>query len=183
VQIKQKYQYYLMPFLVILCFSFYNLPTYAETPKTSDNNRSQKNKLLSAYLVGFIKFIEYPEHHSIYNYCIAASEELVQLVIKGTARVNFERKVNVFAITPEYDLTKCQILFISDENISAYSKVSKLENVVTVSDSTNFIRDHNGVIQVNEKSGRYVFVLDIAKIERSIFKVSSKLVELAERVY
>lgn len=183
MHIKRKYQYYLLPLLVIFCLSLNIRSSSAYDFDDMHANTAHKNKVLSAYLVGFIKFIDFPKEQKIYNYCIGASQELADLITAASYHLVFDRVINAYTVTPESDLTKCQILYVSSERLPQYPDIDSLKNVVTVSDSYDFIKKNGGMIQVNEASGRFVFVLDIVKIEKSSFKVSSKLVELAEKVY
>jgi hypothetical protein len=166
----------------LLFSSFSASVSYAQ----SDNEVERKNKILVAYLIGFVKFIDFPEVKSNeYNFCISGSQKLADSVMAAARRSTPDKIVNSYVITNPEKFSGCNIIYFSknsDLNLKDYANADK-SKFISISDSNNFIKNSSGMIEIKESAGRYTFAIDVAKIEKQGFKVSSKLVELAEEVF
>ncbi len=131
------------------------------------------DKYKAAFLFSFVKYIENDTGHN--NICIVDDAELFSLIkSKPNAKI-------LSADSPE--LRNCALVYVdrqSSDKISSVLKNTAGQQVITVSDSANFI-NKGGIVEMFEDSGKLKFILNIKKATALKFKVNSKLVEIADK--
>lgn len=158
----------------------------SQTEAQTADDIDRKNKILAAYLIGFVKFIEFPTANSNeYNFCISGDQKLADSVNAAARRSVPDKTINAYIISSTEKTTNCKIIYFDKNSALSLNNFSAADKTkfISVSDVSNFIKNNSGMIEMKEASGRYNFAIDVEKIEKQGFKVSSKLVELAEVVY
>jgi hypothetical protein len=144
----------------------------------------------AAYLVNFLKFVEYPNESFAYSHAPIVigvvgddplGNALPQLVVGKTVQ---GRDLAIRMYHRGEDLRGAHILFISSsEKRLLPSILSSLRgsSVLTVADTPGFL-DAGGMIQFLNEDGRVHFAINVDATSRANLKMSSKLLSLAKLV-
>lgn len=145
-------------------------------------------QIKAAFLYNYIKFTKWPEstfknEKNPYVIGVLGSNPfgsyLEKLVLKKTVK---NRPIEIRCFKDQEGLRSCHVLFISS---SEYLKLPKFlkslagSDVLTVSDMTNFIA-RGGMIHLFVKEKKVKFAVNFKAIETQRFKISSKLLKLAD---
>lgn len=146
---------------------------------------TSESQLKAAYLVNFLKYVEWPGTRNVVNICLFGRDSLGpylaayegrQIAGRGELRI---RKVS----SPE-QLADCQELFIpetEEARISAVLRWVDRQSILTISDSENFTRD-GGAIALIRNDGRLQFDVNNDAINRGNLKASSQMLRLARQI-
>ena len=132
----------------------------------------------AAYLLNFLKFVEFPESAGPINICVAGRNPFGTLLddtIRGeriqgrpvSARVILEPEPN------------CHLIFVAREAAtSAYLRAARGSSTLTVGESPGFIAQ-GGIINFVRRGNDIRFEIDLAAADQAKLRISSRLLQLA----
>ena len=146
----------------------------------------QEYDLKSAFIYNFATFTNWPESSSsTLNVCIAAPERVFGHFVQLTGKKVGNLTMSVRSIKRGTVLQDCQILFVSDEESSAFNAwLPELvgKSTLTISESERWVS--KGVMIGLLLEGRnIVFDVNLTAAQASGVEISSRLLRLAHRVY
>ncbi|MFC1489707.1 YfiR/HmsC family protein [Candidatus Latescibacterota bacterium] len=165
--------------LLVNCFVFSAIAIQAQ-----NDTVSLENKLKSAFIYNFTKYIKWADDDSTETFKIAVigDSEIISPLkeIEETELVN-NRKIEIKHYQNVSDINDCHILFISasEKNLlQEILKTSENKNILTVSDNIGFARE--GVaINFVLVDGKLKFEINSNAINNAKLQVSSHLLKLA----
>lgn len=159
------------------------------TPCISYAQGANIDKIRSLQLFSILKYLS-DEDPSATKVCFLGNNNIHKILsvlsAKNPRLKNSELK-NFSDATPE--LTTCNIIYIGsklgDKKVkSIMSQVLKNRRyVVTISDIPNFIRDYGGTILLSFEDDSPKFALNLKGATDKKYKISSKLIEIADETF
>jgi len=143
-----------------------------------------ENQLKAAFLVNFLKYVEWPSNTSTATICLFGRDTLGTYLTTYEGRSIAGRELRIHRITGPDQVAACQVLFIPDIEEARYDAVLRwVENlpVLTVSDSDVFTR-YGGAIALVRVDGRLQFDINLDTLNRAGLKPSSQMMRLARQV-
>ncbi len=159
---------------------------FASQPARADDNKESLVK--AAFMVNFIKFIEWPSDKSIpkqakIDVCLFGDSNIINFsqVFKQASTqklsISIVRENNIAAIP-----SHCHILFIgATDRGREITDALKSQPVLTVSDSPGFT-EHGGMMGFVTDDGKIKLVVNKRAIETGGMYVDAQLLEIAFRV-
>ena len=141
-------------------------------------------RLKGAYLVNFLKYVEFPGTRTTVNLCLFGRDSLGPYLASYEGRQIGGRELHIRRVSSPEQLTDCQELFIPDTEegrIAAVLRWSDKQAILTVSDSETFTRD-GGAIALIRSEGRLQFEVNADALTRANLKASSQMLRLARQV-
>jgi len=145
------------------------------------NNESQ---LKAAYLVNFLKYVEWPGNGATTTICLFGRDTLGAYLAAYESRSIAGRELHLRRVTAPDQMADCQLLFVPDNEEARYAAVLRWvehQPVLTVSDSEMFVRQGGGIALVRSE-GRLQFDINVAALGAAGLKPSSQLMRLARVV-
>ncbi len=146
----------------------------------SEANENQKSDIIKA--VSVIKILNYVDLESDkVNLCYVSDEFFSATLEKLNKGKKTLKKLN----NTDIGKIQCNIVYISyDTDKEIIKKILKsYPHAVSISDVEDFIKYYSGIIEINENDGKTIFTINIKKSNDLELKLSSKLLEFAEKVY
>lgn len=150
-------------------------------PYAQVNNESQ---LKAAYLVNFMKYVEWPASSATATICLFGRDTLGGYLAAYESRLVGGRELHIRRVTGPDQLADCQLLFVPDNEEARYGAVLRWVDrlsVLTVSDSEVFTR-YGGAIALVRAEGRLQFDINLSALGSAGLKPSSQLMRLARQV-
>lgn len=141
-------------------------------------------QLKAAYLVNFLKYVEFPGARTTVNLCLFGRDSLGPYLASYEGRQIGGRELHIRRVSSPEQLTDCQELFIPDTEegrIASVLRWSDKQAILTVSDSETFTRD-GGAIALIRSEGRLQFEINADALNRANLKASSQMLRLARQV-
>lgn len=141
-------------------------------------------QLKAAYLVNFLKYVEFPGTRTTVNLCLFGRDSLGPYLAGYEGRQIGGRELHIRKVSSPEQLTDCQELFIPDTEearVTAVLRWVDKQAILTVSDSETFIRD-GGAIALVRAEGRLQFEINTEVLNRANLKASSQMLRLARPV-
>lgn len=141
-------------------------------------------QLKAAYLVNFLKYVEWPGSRSTVSICLFGRENLGHYLASYEGRQIAGRELRVRKVSGPDQLPDCQALFVPDTEearIGAVLRWVDRQPILTVSDVETFVRD-GGAIALIRNDGRLQFDVNAETINRANLKASSQMLRLARQV-
>jgi hypothetical protein len=144
----------------------------------------------AAFLYNFAKFVDwpagaFPDARSPFNLCVLGDDPFGPLLDRTVADDSIDgRPIAVRRGARLAELRGCHVLFVSrSERERRREVLAALHNaaVLTVGDADGFLAD-GGMIDFVLESNRVRFEVNLAAVEKSPLKMSSKLLRLARVV-
>ncbi len=145
---------------------------------------TSESQLKAAYLVNFLKYVEWPTSRSTVNICLFGRDSLGPYLANYEGRQIAGRELHIRKVSSPEQLADCQELFIPDTEearISAVLRWVDKQAILTVSDSENFTRE-GGAIALIRNDGRLQFDVNNDAIGRANLKASSQMLRLARQI-
>lgn len=145
---------------------------------------TSESQLKAAYLVNFLKYVEWPGTRTTINICLFGRDSLGPYLANYEGRQVAGRELRIRKVSSPEQLADCQELFIPDTEearISAVLRWVDRQPILTVSDSETFVRD-GGAIALIRNDGRLQFDVNADAIGRANLKASSQMLRLARQV-
>lgn len=143
-----------------------------------------ESQLKAAYLVNFLKYVEWPGTRTTLSICLFGRDSLGPYLANYEGRQIAGRELRIRKISSPEQLADCQELFIPDTEearISAVLRWVDRQAILTVSDSDTFVRE-GGAIALIRNDGRLQFDINVDAITRANLKASSQMLRLARQV-
>jgi len=145
---------------------------------------TSESQLKAAYLVNFLKYVEWPTSRSTVNICLFGRDSLGPYLANYEGRQIAGRELHIRKVSSPEQLADCQELFIPDTEearISAVLRWVDKQAILTVSDSENFTRE-GGAIALIRNESRLQFDVNNDAIGRANLKASSQMLRLARQI-
>lgn len=145
---------------------------------------TSESQLKAAYLVNFVKYVEWPGARSTITICLFGRDSLGPYLASYEGRQVAGRELRIRKVISPEQLVDCQQLFIPDTEESRVAAVLRWvdkQPILTVSDLETFARDGGGIALVRN-DGRLQFDVNHDTINRANLKVGSQMLRLARQV-
>ncbi|RMG67774.1 MAG: YfiR family protein [Nitrospirae bacterium] len=167
--------------LAILCFLPFDLK--AAPSVTSEY------LIKAAFIFKFVNFVDWPEEKlpqgGDFNLCIIGKNPFEDALFAFDGKRIKRRVMRVWQIKTLKELKKCQILYIGPDEAEHVKGILKNINnraVLTVGDSEGLSKE-GVMINMITLNNRISFEINIASARKAGLRISSKLLNLAKRVY
>lgn len=141
-------------------------------------------QLKAAYLVNFLKYVEWPVQRPALTICLFGRDSLGPSLASYEGRQIGGRELKIRRVGSPEQLADCHELFIADTEEARFGAVLRwVENqpILTVSDAEGFTRD-GGAIALVRSDGRLQFDVNADALARAGLKPSSQMMRLARQV-
>ena len=146
-------------------------------------------RIESAFLYNFAKFVEWPQDApgaAPINFCVLGDERLYGALAESLAGKSINGRTLVARqIEHPQEGLQCQIAFIGwaeRTQVAGVLAVLAGSPVLTVADSESFAR-RGGMIQLVKEGSKFRFAINVDAAKRHGFRISSKLLQLAEVIH
>lgn len=145
---------------------------------------STEQQLKAAYLVNFLKYVEWPDNPAKATICLFGRDVMGAALAGYEGRTVAGREVVVRRVSSPDQLGECQILYVPDTEEARFAAVLRWVEglpILTVSDAEFFARQGGGVALVREET-RLRFDVNIDALNRAHLKPASQMMRLARQV-
>lgn len=145
---------------------------------------TSESQLKAAYLVNFLKYVEWPGSRNTVSICLFGRESLAHHLAGYEGRQIAGRELRIRKVSGPDQLHDCQALFVPDTEearIGAVLRWVDRQPILTVSDVETFVRD-GGAIALIRNDGRLQFDVNADTMSRANLKASSQMLRLARQV-
>lgn len=145
---------------------------------------NSEQQLKAAYLVNFLKYIEWPVTGSSTTICLFGRDQLGPFLTSYEGRLIAGKELRVRRVNGPDQTADCQLLFLPDTEEARFTAVLRwVENqpVLTVSDTEAFPHQGGGIALVRA-DGRLQFDVNTNTLSRAGLKPSSQMMRLARQV-
>ena len=143
-----------------------------------------EQQLKAAYLVNFLKYVEWPGEHARATICLFGREALGAGLAHYEGRSVAGRELAVRRVNGPDQLDDCQILYVPDTEEARFPAVlrwTEQRPILTVSDAEFFARQGGGIALVREDT-RLRFDVNLDALHRARLKPASQMLRLARQV-
>ena len=137
--------------------------------------------LRAAYLINFIKYVDWPGEAMTATICLYGPDRLGPHLARHEGSRVRGRSVHIRRVRRFDPLAGCQVLYVTDADpqrqAALLEAVARLP-VLTVAETPAFVRC-GGAIALLRQDNRMVFVVDAAAIGRAGLRVSPQMLRLA----
>jgi hypothetical protein len=153
----------------------------------ADQGRFQEYTVKAAFVYNFAKFVEWPfvafeTPESPLYLCILGDNPFGDALESIKGKVVQERELHIRHLSEIEDIEECHILFISAserKRLSSIQQKIKNQHILSVADMEGFAR-HGGIIGLVKDKNRIRLEINADAADRSLIKISSKLLSLAK---
>ncbi len=157
------------------------------TSSTYAKQKSKEYHIKAAFILNFVKFMEWPSHvssdtSSLLTVYILGNDPFDEALKTIENKIVKEKKIVIKRSSRIEDVKECQILFISTSEKKKISEILtkiKCRPILTVAESKNFCQS-GGVVNFIIVKGKVHFEINVDAAERAGLKISSKLLKLAK---
>ena len=143
-------------------------------------------RIEAAFLYNFAKFVEWPQEAAgaaPITFCVLGDESLYGALVESLAgKIINGRTLIARQIGRPQEGLRCQVAFIGwaeKKQLAGVLDVLAGSPVLTVSDFESFA-SHGGMIQLIKEGNKFRFAINVDVASRHGFRISSKLLQLAE---
>lgn len=143
-----------------------------------------EQQIKAAYLVNFLKYVEWPATHDKSTICLFGREVMGNALAGYEGRTVAGRELVLRRVSGPDQLADCQILYVPDTEEARFAAVLRWTEglpILTVSDAEFFARQGGGVALVREES-RLRFDVNLDALNRAKLKPASQMLRLARQV-
>ncbi len=170
---------------LIIIFVCYGIFCCASS--TYANPKNKEYHIKAAFLLNFVKFMEWPSHDpsdtsSFINICILGDDPFDEALNTIEDKIVKEKKLVIKRSLKIEDIKDCQILFICTSEKKKLSEIlTKIKDlpILTVAETKNFCQS-GGVLNFIIVKGKIHFEINVDAAKRSGLKISSKLLKLSK---
>lgn len=141
-------------------------------------------QLKAAYLVNFLKYVEFPGTRTTVNLCLFGRDSLGPYLASYEGRQIGGRELHIRRVSSPEQMSDCHELFIPDTEESRIAAVLRWTDklpILTVSDAETFARE-GGAIALIRSEGRLQFEINTDALNRANLKASSQMLRLARQI-
>jgi hypothetical protein len=143
-----------------------------------------EQQLKAAYLVNFLKYVEWPDSAPKATICLFGRDALGAALANYEGRTIAGHELVLRRVGSPDQLDGCQILYVPDTEEARFAAVLRWVEgrpILTVSDAEFFARQGGGVALVREES-RLRFDINLDTLNRAQLKPASQMLRLARQV-
>jgi hypothetical protein len=143
-----------------------------------------EQQLKAAFLVNFMKYVEWPDNPAKATICLFGRDVLSAALAGYEGRTVGGRELVVRRISSHDQLGECQLVFVPDieeARIAAILRWTEGLPILTVSDAEFFARQGGGIALVREDA-RLRFDVNLDALQRARLKAASPMLRLARQV-
>jgi hypothetical protein len=160
----------------LLIFSLPGTTSYAQAISEA--------QLTAAYLVNFLKYIEWPDTQGTVTICLFGRNDIAYHLAAYEGRSVAGRELHIRKVSTQEQLAGCQELYIpiaEEARIGAILRWTDKLPILTVSNADSFAHDGGG-IGLNHSEERLKFDINHGTLIRNGLKPGSQLLRLARQV-
>lgn len=138
-------------------------------------------QIKAAYLISFMKYIDWPDNPASLNICLYGRETLLPLLAGYEGRSIGGRPLLIHKVVSADQLAGCQQLFIADSDSARGAEMLQQalkQPLLITGDGEHFIRQ-GGAIALARSDGRVVFDINTDAIARAGLKAATPMLRLA----
>ena len=144
-----------------------------------------ENKIKTAYLYNFTKFITWPKtDNATFNICLLGEDPFQSLLDSLESKMAADKPIKVFRYTEIKQIKNCQILYFShpDAHLGIFLAntlvVGSLKSSLTVS-SQPFFAEQGGMIGFVLEQEKVRLHINLKALKKSGLEISAKLIEVS----
>jgi len=141
-------------------------------------------QLKAAFLVNFLKYVEWPGTRTTINLCLFGRDSLGPYLAAYEGRLIGGRELHIRKVSSPEQLADCQELFIPDTEEARFAAIMRWvgkQPILTVSDAENFTRD-GGEIALVGSEGRLQFDVNADALSHAGLRASPQMLRLARQI-
>lgn len=141
-------------------------------------------QLKAAYLVNFLKYVDWPSNQGPINICLFGRDSLGPYLATYEGRQIAGRELRVRRVTAPDQIAECNELFIpetEEARIPVVLRWTEKQPILTVSDAEIFAREGGGIALVRNE-GRLQFDINTSSLAKANLKAQSQMLRLARQV-
>ncbi len=145
---------------------------------------ASEGQLKAAYLVNFLKYVEWPVARSTVTICLFGRDSLGPYLAAYEGRQIAGKELRIRKVSSPDQLADCQELFVPETEEQRFAAVLRWSDklpILTISDAEVFTRDGGGIALVRSE-GRLQFDINTDALGRAGLKASSQMLRLARQV-
>lgn len=170
---------------LIIIFVCYGM--FCGTSSTYAKPKSKEYHIKAAFLLNFVKFIQWPSHalsdtSTSLNINILGYDPFNEALDTIENKIVKNKKLVIKRISRIEEMKECQILFISTPEKKIMSEIlSKIKDrpILTVSETNDFCQS-GGIINFIAVNNKIRFEINVEAAKRSDLIISSKLLKLSK---
>ncbi len=149
--------------------------------------KSKEYHIKAAFLVNFVKFIQWPSHvfsdtSTTLTICILGNDPFDDALDTIEDKIVKDKRLIIKRFSRVEDIKDCQILFICTSEKKKISKILseiKDSSILTLAETNNFCQS-GGIINFVVFNNKIRFEINVDAAKRSGLKISSKLLKLSK---
>lgn len=141
-------------------------------------------QLKAAYLVNFLKYVEFPAPRATVTLCLFGRDNLGPYLAGYEGRQVGGRELRIRKVSSPEQIADCQELFVPETEEARFGAVLRWvdrQAILTVSDAETFVRE-GGTIALIRTEGRLQFDVNADALNRGNLKASSQMMRLARQI-
>lgn len=145
---------------------------------------ASESQLKAAYLVNFLKYIEWPERRPTMTLCLFGRDSLGPHLASYEGRPLAGRELRVRRVGSPDHLAECNALFVPETEEARFATVLRWvgnQPILTVGDTDSFLHAGGAIVLVSGE-GRLQFDINTDAINRAGLKAHSQMLRLARKV-
>ncbi len=165
---------------------------YCFSASVDAGQQSLEYKVKAAYLYNFTKFITWPEKQGdTFNICILGTDPFGSLLKPLEKKTALGKSIRLYRFQSIKQAKQCHILYFGHKEshrspqlngtLSDTLTISSRDGALTVSSQSFFARS-GGMIGFVIRDGRIKLQVNLSVLKHNGFKISAKLLEVAELV-
>lgn len=166
--------------LVLACA----LLVVALMPLQAQAETASEAQLRAAYLVNFLKYVEWPAASAGATICVLGGDSLAGPLASYEGRQIQGREIRIRRVSQLDQLADCQEVFVPDGDEDRFAATIRnlgRQPVLTVGENARFVEQGGGVALVRVDN-RLVFDVNLPVLQRAGLKVSPQMLRLARDV-
>jgi hypothetical protein len=139
-------------------------------------------QLKAAYLVNFLKYVEFPGTRTTVNLCLFGRDSLGPYLAGYEGRQVGGRELRIRRVNSPEQIADCQEIFVPDTEEARLAAVLRWvdkQPILTVSDAETFTREGGGIALIRA-DGRLQFEVNVEALNRAGMRASPQMLRLAK---
>lgn len=148
---------------------------------SAQSDENLENKIKTAYLYNFTKFIEWPEKPgTTFNLCVIGATPLKPILASLENKSVLDKPIRIHYYDSVHQLSNCHIAYFENSaaSTSELLQVEQLSNTLTVSSQDRFA-ESGGMIGFVLEQEKIKLHINIQAIKQKTLLISAKLLEVA----
>lgn len=155
------------------------------TAPASFAQMTTETQLKAAFLVNFLKYVEWPDGSIGATICLFGRDSLGSQLASYEGRMQGGREIHIRRVSSEDQLQGCQEVFTPAAEEARFALLLKWVDkspILTISDGEFFARD-GGAIALIQGDGRLHFEINAEALNRAGLRANPQMSRLARRIY